>query len=143
MREYHPIQLHEITVAKLSVVVNDNEAANDFEGELSLETLTGVSDLSPDDPQFAVGMKAEVKPKIVEGQELAFVINVELSGQFRIDYSKFSFDDLGRWCEVNAPFILLPYLREQIYGIALRAGIRKMVIPLFVSRPAAPQRTEQ
>lgn len=136
MKDFHPIQLRDIAVSRLHIVVNEPDIAHDYEGEIDLVLQRGTSDFSPEDPMIAVGMRATVKPKGDDADRPAFLIEVELSGQFSVDYSNFAFEDLQRWSEVNAPTLLLPYLREQIYGLALRAGVRGMVIPLFVSKPA-------
>lgn len=137
MKELHPIQLHDVAVSRLSIVVSDHDNADEFDGEIDLALQLGTSEFRRDDRLFAVGLRATVKPStaVAEDGEPAFRIEVELSGQFAVDYSKFNFEDLRRWSEVNAPLLLLPYVREQIYGLALRAGVRRMIIPLFVSKP--------
>lgn len=127
----HAIQLHDILVSHLSVIVNDQEAAIGYDGEITLLMKHGTSDFVKDDPYIAVGMKAKVTPEAKDGEAPSFVIEVELAGQFSVDYEKFRFEDLERWAKVNAPSLLLPYLREQIYGLGSRAGLRSMIIPLF------------
>jgi preprotein translocase subunit SecB len=130
--ELHPIQLHEIGVTQLSCVINDVKAAKDFRGDIDLEIKTGISDLVPGDGHIAVGIQARVAPDVDGDNEPAFEIKVELSGQFEVDLERFKFEDLTDWAKINAPFLLLPYVREQIYGLGLRAGMTGLVIPLFV-----------
>ncbi len=143
MTELHPIQLHDITVSRLSVVVRDHAAALSYGGEVDLNLQRGTSDFEFDDPTVAVGLRATVKPVDSSDEDAIFFVEVELSGQFTIDYSKFDFEDVPRWAEVNAPMLLLPYVREQIYGIALRAGLRQMMIPLLVAQRGAKRQEPQ
>jgi preprotein translocase subunit SecB len=42
----------------------------------------------------------------------AFSVEVELLGHFIVDYSKFKFEHLTSWAKINAPFLLLPFVRE-------------------------------
>lgn len=149
--DLHPIQLVDVVVNKLNVVVNDPRAARDFEGELNLKIEVGHSELVEGDPNISVGLRIETKPEASEvsadsteqgSPELPpFAVEVELQGNFVVDYAKFSFDNLVRWAEVNAPFVLLPYAREHVYGLALRAGIRGLVFPLFIQPGTGPRRT--
>ncbi|WP_139235340.1 protein-export chaperone SecB [Paenacidovorax caeni] len=115
--------------------MSNHDVANDYEGDIDLSMQRGVSDFDRNDPLIAVGIRAIVQPVVEENVRPSFHIEVELSGQFTVDYNNFDFDDLPRWAEVNAPMLLLPYVREQVYGLALRAGIKGMMIPLFVSKP--------
>lgn len=135
MTELHPIQLRKIAVTHLRIIVNNFDIAEDFEGDVDLSLQRGVSDFNRDDSLIAVGLRATVNPVGGNGDDPAFHIEVELSGQFTVDYSLFDFEDIPRWAEINAPMLLLPYVREQVYGLALRAGVRGMMIPLFVSKP--------
>ena len=132
MTEQHPIQLVEILVSRLSIVINDNMSAQEFDGDITLSMQRGTSNFDPLDEHIAVGMRAHVVPDQGESIEPSFEIEVELNGQFKVDYDRFNFEDLERWALVNAPTLLLPYVREQIYGLGLRAGLKNMIIPLFV-----------
>lgn len=133
MNELHPIQLRDILVEHLSITVNDPKTAHDFEGTVELELNVGTSDFSPDDPFLAVGVRARVAPGAKQDSgDPAFVAEVELSGQFEVNFERFKFEHLDEWAKINAPFLLLPYVREHIYGLAMRAGVRGLVIPLFI-----------
>nr|WP_181375046.1 protein-export chaperone SecB [Polaromonas sp. W10N]AWD72311.1 preprotein translocase subunit SecB [Polaromonas sp. W10N] len=133
MNQLHPIQLREILVTSLSIKVLDPKVAQDFVGEIDLVLKLGTSDLVEGDEQLAVGIYAKVSPKLpTEGGEPAFVIEVELNGQFTVDLENFKFEDLNDWSKINAPFLLLPYIREQVYGLSVRAGVKGIIFPLVV-----------
>ncbi|MGE8495383.1 protein-export chaperone SecB [Comamonas sp.] len=136
MTELHPIQLRGIVVKNLSITVNDPKVAADYEGQVVFGMQRGVSEFERGRTSFAVGLRVDVKPETKDESEPSFEINVELSGQFTVDFDQFDFDDLPRWSEINAPLLLIPYVREQVYGLALRAGVKGMMIPLVISRPA-------
>lgn len=138
----HPIQLQEIIISKLSVVIHDHETAIAYKGSVSMKMKNGRSNFSVDDKTIAIGIHMKVEPIQSEfpdnhknDDEIntpAFVLEVELHGQFLIDLEKFQQKHIDLWAKINAPFLLLPYVREHIYGLANRAGIRGMMLPLFI-----------
>lgn len=142
MNQLHPIQLLDIVVTELSVTVADPKAAQEYEGEIDLALEVGTSAFEEGEEQIAVGIRARVSPKKSESADAPiFVVEVDLSGQFKVNFDEFKFADLDEWSKVNAPFLLIPYVREQVYGIAVRAGIKGLVFPLFVQPRKLPQKT--
>lgn len=152
--EQHPIQLTDITVQKLNLTVNDPQSACDYEGELTLNIELGQSEFTQEDPNVSIGLRVRAEamlPTDPTSQETgvgdgspAFSIEVELLGHFQVDYSKFKFEHMDSWARVNAPFLLLPYVREHVYALAVRGGIRGFLFPLFIqprSMPATEQRS--
>lgn len=140
MKELHPIQLREIFVRQLSVVVNDQKIAMEETDEVKVSLFVGKPEVDEEKPFVAVGMRAIAIPKEVpEGASPAFKIEVELAGQFEVDYSRFDAADIDRWAEVNAPLLIIPFLREHLWGIGMRAGIRRIFLPLVISKPAKKQ----
>lgn len=137
----HPIQLQEVTINKLSVVIHDHEKALAYQGAVSMKMGTGKSDFSTDDRTISIGIKVKIEPAPSDTLEKpenyinhnpAFVLEVELHGHFLINLEKFQINHIDPWAKSNAPFLLLPYVREHIYGLANRAGIRGMILPLFI-----------
>lgn len=143
--DQHPIQLRDITVKVLNLIVNDPNVARDYQGELDLKIEVGSSKFSAEDPHISVGLRVKTEPKHAEKTEFtadgspAFSVEVELLGHFFVDYTRFKFENLNKWSEVNAPYLLLPYVREQIYGLAIRAGIRGLLFPLFIQPSSIPK----
>lgn len=137
----HPIQLKEISVSKLSLVVNNSRAAKKFQGNIDLKIKVGTSEYEKGDPIVAVGIQATAAPKLDGETEPLFELAVELSGQFHVDYDQFKYEDLQEWSRVNAPFLLIPYVREHVYGMALRAGIDNLILPLLI-QPRIPGRVK-
>ncbi|MCO7637820.1 protein-export chaperone SecB [Pseudomonas sp. S 311-6] len=142
----HPIQLMDVTIHKLDLVINDPRFARDYEGELSLNIEIGRSDFSADDPDINIGLRVQTEP-ITENSGSSeeecvppFSIEVEIQGHFHINLSEFPEEHVEEWAKINAPFLLLPYAREQVYGLAIRAGIRGLLFPLFVQPRATPKK---
>jgi len=52
-------------------------------------------------------------------------------GIFEVDEDKFPFKFIQNWAEKNAPLILYPYLREQVFSLSSRAGFGGTLLPLF------------
>ncbi|WP_295978013.1 protein-export chaperone SecB [uncultured Variovorax sp.] len=136
----HPIQLRDIFVSSLSCVVNDWVAAKDFSGEIDLSIQSGVSELTPGDSNVAVGIKATVTSVKKVNDKSIFEIFVDLNGQFEVDLERFKFENLEDWARTNAPFLLIPYVREQVYGLAMRAGISGLILPLLVQPRMLPKK---
>ena len=140
--QLHPIQLKEITVNKLSVVINNHEKALDYQGEVSMRLALGKSDFSPEEKYISVGLRVKVEPAPSEeisalssgenDADPAFLLEVELHGHFVVDLEKFLQKHIEPWSRVNAPFLLFPYVREHVYGLANRAGMRGLILPLFI-----------
>jgi preprotein translocase subunit SecB len=152
--QHHPIQLNNITVLKLNMAVNDPLVARDYEGEITLKFEIGRSEFIQNDPNISVGLRvffgssssSETEAFIEQDggdNQPAFSGEVELVGHFTVDYSKFKFEHLTSWAKINAPFILMPFVREQVYGLSIRAGIRGLVFPLFVQPGSGPKAESQ
>jgi preprotein translocase subunit SecB len=121
--EKHAIQLDNIEIRQLCF-----KAEPKVDGEKQplpeLITLVGKSKYDPVAKRILVGMM--LRPK---DSNNSFLI-VELVGIFTVDEEKFDVKLLDNWAEKNAPFILLPYLRENAYALSVRAGIDPIILPL-------------
>lgn len=131
--DLHPVQLQGIRVLELSLLVTkpdrlDEDHLNEI--DLPFEFLSGHSEFDRATRMITVGVVGIVG-KTDEENPLPFYIKAHLLGQFVVDVARFPVDKVDDWANKNAPLILLPFLREHIYGLASRAGIREVVIPLF------------
>lgn len=131
--ELHPIQLKDIFVSELSAFVHDQDAARDFVGNVHVNTKMGNTPYEEGSSFVGVRVNATVAPAITEGQEKpSFELTVKLEGNFEVDISKFKPEYIDEWARVNAMYLILPYVREHMYGLALRAGIRGVMLPTLV-----------
>lgn len=140
--QLHPAQLKTLQVLKLGIEVHKPELAlhEDFElGEFSIEN--GRSEFDPESSTINVRMRIRAgryaidedapsaKDEEFREQPVSFV--VEVGGIFNVDISTFPQDKVHHWAETNAPLILYPYVREQVYGLSSRVGIKQIILPLL------------
>jgi preprotein translocase subunit SecB len=126
--ESHPIQLKKISIRHLSAEITNESKSHSYDGEINLAIEHGISEFDEDQSIISVGLRVEVTPD----ESKYFCINVEIIGHFLVDTKKFRKDQLGAWSKMNAPFLLLPYVREQVYGLSNRIGLKNMILPLFI-----------
>ncbi|MGC0833528.1 hypothetical protein [Pantoea agglomerans] len=138
----HATQLKALQVFKLGIEVHDpNVALSDsFElGEFTIEN--GHSEFNADASSINVRMRVRAghfaidddnsaeKNDEFSGQALSLI--VEVGGIFSIDLEQFPSEHIYDWAEKNAPLVLYPYLREQVYGLSTRVGIKPVLLPLL------------
>lgn len=140
--ELHPMQLEAISVKRLRVDVWDESLAEDFEGDVKFLFQNGHGELNKEDSTISIGVRAIIgdPPDSSEPAEspTPFFIEVELFGVFSVDLARFQERLVPNWARMNAPYLLLPYVREQVYGLASRAGIKGLLVPLFVQPQFRP-----
>lgn len=138
----HAAQLKTLQVFKLSIEVHEPDVAlsDDFVlGEFSLEN--GRSNFDTNTSTINVRMRVRAgrfaidesepleKNEQFQSQPISFI--VELGGVFSVDTDQFEEEFIHDWAEKNAPLILYPYLREQVYGLSTRVGIKPVLLPLL------------
>lgn len=140
--ELHPMQLEAISVKRLRVDVWDGSLAENFEGPIKFSFQNGHGELNKDDLTISVGVRALVGDAEDNNSSaedaMPFIIEVELFGIFSVDLTRFQERLVPNWARMNAPYLLLPYVREQVYGLASRAGIKGLLVPLFVQPQFRP-----
>jgi preprotein translocase subunit SecB len=123
----HAIQLNELRVTELSIQVDLSVPRDAPLGSFSIETARSSYD--------ADDHRVQVKMRVLMGKEqdekAPFQLAVELYGLFEVDEAKFDVQFVEDWAEKNAPLVLYPYLREQVYGLTGRAGFPEALLPLF------------
>ncbi len=131
--ELHAVQLINVTVEELfiKVVGQPSTFKDDFPRDFSL--VTGRSDYSPQDRSISVRLSMEITP-LFDSQnnpDRPFEMRVSLAGHFTIDESLFPVDKINHWAENNAPIILIPFIREHVYSMSIRAGVEPVLFPLI------------
>lgn len=138
----HPIQLTSLQVLKLSIEVHDVKSAlsdNYNPGHYTMES--GNSRLDPETNTIHVSMRVRAGRFACDDdmpddeQELnkkqPVSILVEVGAIFKVDTSKFSIENIDSWASRNAPLTIYPYVREQVYGLSSRVGIKPLLLPLL------------
>lgn len=121
----YPVQLKHLGVIELSFKRNIDALPLDSNEEAAegFNFTAGSSAFDPEDNTIQVMVMAEI-------DDNKFKLRAQLIGIFELEDNSF-LPNIERWAEVNAPLVLYPYLREQVYGLATRAGIPAPLLPLF------------
>jgi preprotein translocase subunit SecB len=128
--EEHPIQLRSLNVRELHAKTHiPPDAIEDVDvGAYSISV--GHSDFDEKIKNIQVGVKLEAGSD--DPDDAPFSLTIELVGDFQVDDERFPVDHLDNWARENAPYILLPYLREHVYALTARCGLEPMILPLAV-----------
>lgn len=129
----HPIQLKDVLVNELSAVVRDADVARDYQGTVKIKTRMSSTPYEEGSSFVGVRVEVDIKPQLEKAEdEPCFEIVVKLEGHFEVDFTKFSPEHIDEWARVNAVYLVMPYVREQAYGMAIRVGIHGLIFPLYV-----------
>ncbi|MBE4585482.1 hypothetical protein BOO29_10965 [Vibrio navarrensis] len=136
---YHPIQLRDVKVLELFISANpscmsDKESGCEIEnGEFSFYHTH--SKYNEEAKSFIVKVAAVIGREDEEEPTTEFDLRAELLGVFEVDEDHFPVEQIEAFASQNAPLIMYPYLREQVYSLTTRAGFDSTVLPLFVVPP--------
>jgi preprotein translocase subunit SecB len=124
--ENHPIQLRALKILELSIkVISEHEQLPDIE---KFSLFHGHNGYDDEKKMIAVKIGVEIGREV---EETPFELRVEILGGFNVDDEKFPLKFIHSWAEQNAPLILYPYLREQVFSLTSRVGFKGVLLPLF------------
>lgn len=123
----HAIQLVELRVSDLAIHVDSSVPKEEVRQSFTLETAR--SAYNPETKQIQV----KVTVKVGDDDEVKppFRLEVTLHGVFKVDESRFDPQLVEDWAERNAPLVLYPYARENVYALTSRAGLPEALLPLL------------
>jgi preprotein translocase subunit SecB len=122
----HAIQLVDLRVAELAIKVDLSFPKDANLGSFTIET--GRSNYDREKHQIQVMMK------VMSGydeEKTPLKLVVELHARFEIDESSFDIQYVEDWAERNAPLVLYPYARENVYALTARSGFSEALLPLI------------
>jgi Preprotein translocase subunit SecB len=136
----YPVQLNFLAVRELFIESFVPPSPDYVMSETSVEYLINRAPYEAQRRAIQIGMTAKIggdevpNPELVEryrqqGKPL-FRLRVHIMGDFRVDEATFPMEKLLRWSSVNAPFILYPFLREQVFALTARCGFRPVILPM-------------
>jgi preprotein translocase subunit SecB len=123
--KHHPIQLVELEIKELGLLVRDPVASQQDQLEAEIMYQVGSHKFDEDANVAAVGFKCLINS---ENEDAPFTISVHLIGIFTVG-ADFPKEKVDHWSQHNAPLILMPYIRENVHALAMRARIR-LYLPL-------------
>ena len=113
----HPIQLISLNVLELYIKVHQPPESADLKlDEKGFSLRSGRSEYDEENHIIQIGVKLEIGEE-KEDQKNPFTMRVVLAGVFKVDETKFSKTHIQDWAKRNAPIILYPYLREQVFAL--------------------------
>lgn len=125
----HGIQLRKVNVSRLSIKAlrePDPESGAFCE---DIPITVGHTNYDPDDNAIWISLRTEIGKD--EDSDSPYEMVVEIVGEFTVDEDKFPIEHIVDWARRNAPMILQPYLREQVYSLTLRCGFKPLILPLI------------
>ena len=124
----HPIQLAHFKVTKLFIEPN-LDIDQDLEADTGKFTLTtGYGEYNQEDHAIMVTVEAKMSS---EDEGNPFDLDIGLLGVFEVNEDEFPLIHIEDWAKRNAPIILYPYLREQVFSLTTRCGYRGSLLPLL------------
>src|ERR1035441_6352683 len=129
----HAIQLKAILVEELHIEVKRQQPDQE-PNEYPIRVFVAHSPYDAERKIIQVGIKAETS----DPDSTPYNLIVEILGIFDVDESAFPIKEINHWAEFNAPYILFPFLREQIHSLTFRAGQKPAILPLFTMPSQKP-----
>lgn len=124
----HAIQLENVRVSDLSIHVDLSVAQDTPRGSFTMET--GRSTYDRELKQIQVKVAVKIGPE--DDKKAPFSLEVVLHGLFSVDDTRFDPNFVEDWAEKNAPLVLYPYVREQVYALTTRTGFGEAaLLPLL------------
>jgi len=123
--EKHAIQLEKIVVneASLKLTVTD---VSGTENKQEPKFFVGKSEFDKTNHTISIGFMVRI-----DGDHCGYTCLIDLIGIFSVDENKFNITQLDEWGDKNAPFILLPYIREYLFNLTLTYYGEGYILPLI------------
>ena len=137
----HGIQLQSVNIAELSIRLNKAPEDCEIVGDDIVTLSHGHSKYNEEDKSIQVGLILEVGMKNPE--DAPFTMRIEIFGSFTVDEEKFPKKYVTDWAQKGAHYILMPYLREQLYSLSLRTGLSPLILPMAELPPYTIKDTSQ
>lgn len=115
----HPIQLIKIQIKELNVFIHDLAVTEKDSLDVQMQYKVGTNNFNEKEKILVVGVKCLLNDGI---KDAPFNLNVELLGFFEVG-DDFPSDKVEHFARHNAPIILMPYIRENIYSLSIRTGL--------------------
>lgn len=128
--KHHPIQLRNVSVEELSIVTLDRIKFQDVDYPKDFQYTIYSTEFNADSSAIFVKVELDIKPKDEASIDRPFSLKVVISGEFTVDQELFPMDMIQNFATHNAPIILMPYIREQAFGLTQRAGFTPIILPL-------------
>ena len=132
----HPIQLIDIGVKELSIVTKEPPEHGEKIDVDSFTFSVGYDGFNDSTRIINIGLKFEKamddeSEQISPEEDNISSLKIEIIGCFKVDVENFPIEKIDHWAQYNAPYILIPYIREHVYSLTQKCGFEPLVLPLF------------
>lgn len=127
----HAIQLVNLRVSDLVIHANLSVPQDEKDGNFSIECGHSKYDNESKQIQVKIAIRIGDASSDVGERDVPFTLEVVMHGLFEVDESRFDIQYIEDWARKNAPLILYPYAREQVYSLTSRAGFKESLLPLL------------
>ncbi|MGC9658201.1 hypothetical protein BFR77_00270 [Acinetobacter pittii] len=117
--KHHPIQLVKVQIKELQIIVNNPVECEKDNLEAQISYRVGSNQFDSEEKILMAGFKCLINN---ENDNAPFSLVIELIGVFTVS-DEFPEDKIEHFARYNAPIILMPYVRENVYSLAIRAGV--------------------
>lgn len=117
--KHHPIQLIDLQIRELRIVVNDPSECQKDNLEAQVTYQVGSHTFEDEQDILMAGFKCLIN---VNQENAPFELVADIVGVFSVG-DEFPKDKVEHFAKHNAPIILMPYIRENVYSLAVRAGV--------------------
>ncbi len=123
----HPIQLSYVGVKEITFRSPRLPSALNADAIEGPTFAVGRSDYDPEAKTIQVINRIEMS---LPGTE-TFVFRVELVSEFKVDDTVFPAEKVNDWADRAAFYVVFPYLREEVYALSVRVGMKPIILPLL------------
>lgn len=127
----HPIQLCNLVLEELSIVSLNRYGFEGVDFPHDFNYTVSISELDLETKRLFIKVDLAIEPKDGDQPDRPFKLKVVAVGEFNVDVDAFPVEHLSDWAFNNGALILYPYVREQAYGLTVRAGYKPILLPLF------------
>ncbi len=117
--KHHPIQLIDLQIRELRILVNNPAECQKDNLEAKVAYQVGSHTFKDDKDILMAGLRCLIN---IDQENAPFEVLVDIVGVFTVG-DEFPRDKVEHFAKHNAPIILMPYIRENVYSLAIRAGV--------------------
>ena len=137
----HPVQLTNVFVRELFIQTFKPLSADYKVDPEDIHTESLVTEYNPTEKTVQVGMRVYIgdvhepidldnnNPAAARKSPLRMLVH--LIGHYVVDESQFPLDLLSTWAQQGGSMTLLPYVREHVFSLTARCGIRPVILPVW------------
>lgn len=125
--KHHAIQLVAFQTTELRIQVTGDLSKLDNFGQCAATLESSHTAYNDEEKTIQVRLRSVV----TESEDMPLSLHVEVIGLFKVDETMFNRTFVEDWAKTNAPYILYPYVREHVFGLATRIGVKGLLMPLL------------